>query len=76
MYVTYICAYSETCLKRPLKGVGKKQSLKTGGLLTQMNYSEKCTFGSLQWCSLNTGGLLTEVVLRTGLTVLDKAVSL
>ena len=29
----------------------------TGGLLTQVNYSENHTFGTLQMQSLNTGGL-------------------
>ena len=33
-------------------------SLKTGGLLTQVNYSgEKKSFGGLKGRSLNTGGL-------------------
>ena len=36
----------------------------TGGLLTQGNYSEKCTF-----CGVSKGGVLTQVVLRTGSTV-------
>ena len=27
------------------------------GLLTQVNYSENCTFGTLKGQSLNTGGL-------------------
>ena len=34
--------YSQTCLKRPLKGP-KKWSLKTGGLITQVNHRGKCT---------------------------------
>ena len=33
------------------------RSPKTGGLLTQVHYSEKCTFGGLKGLSLNTGGL-------------------
>ena len=28
-----------------------------GGLLTLVNYSENCTFGTLKWLSLNSGGL-------------------
>ena len=35
----------------------KMWSLKTDGLLTQVNYSEKWTFGGLKGWSLNTGGL-------------------
>ena len=33
------------------------RSHKTGGLLTQVHYSEKCAFGGLKGWSLNTGGL-------------------
>ena len=44
--------YSHTCLKRPLKG-----PLKTGGLLSQLNDSDKCAFMGLKGWSLNTDGL-------------------
>ena len=37
--------YSQTCLKRPLKGSKKIRPPKTGGLLTQVHYIEKCTVG-------------------------------
>ena len=49
--------YWQTCLKRPLKGLIKKWPLKTGSLLTQVNYSEKCIYRGLKGQSLNTGGL-------------------
>ena len=35
----------------------KMWSHMTGGLLTQVYYREKCTFGALKRWSLNTGGL-------------------
>ena len=44
-------------------------SLKAGGLLPQVNYREKCTFGGLNGRSLKTGGLEKQVVLRTGSTI-------
>ena len=47
--------YSQTCLKRPVKG--QKMWSQTGGLLTQLNYRKKCTLGALKKWSLNTGGL-------------------
>ena len=34
-----------SCLKRPLKGSKKIRPPKTGGLLTQVHYIEKCTVG-------------------------------
>ena len=43
--------------------------LKTGGLLAQVNHSEKCAFGCLKGRFLNTGGLYTQVVLMAGSTV-------
>ena len=43
------------------QGITKKRSPKTGGLLTQAHFSEKCTSGGLKGRSLN------KVVLRTGL---------
>ena len=49
--VKYLIVYSQTCLKRPLKGPKKC------GNLTQVNYSEKCAFRGLKERSLNTGGL-------------------
>ena len=58
-------------LKRPFKRLKKCVLFKTGGLLTQVNYSEKCAFWGLKEWSLNTGGLLTQVVLRTGSTVYE-----
>ena len=48
---TYMYIYSQTCLKRPLKGQKKS------GLLTQVNYSDKCTFGGLKGQFLSAGGL-------------------
>ena len=59
----YILQYSKTCLKRPLK------TLKQCGRLTQVNYGENFTFGGLKGRSLHTGGLETEVILRTGSAV-------
>ena len=50
-------------LKRLLKGP-KMWSLKTGDLLTQVNYSGKCSFDYL-WGQF----FLTQVVLRTGSTI-------
>ena len=44
-------------------------SVKAGGLLTLLNYTEKCTFGGLKWWSLKISGLSMQVVLRIGLTV-------
>ena len=44
-------------------------SLKTAGILPQVNYSGKCTLRGLKGWSLNTGGLSRPVVLRTGSTV-------
>ena len=44
-------------------------SLKAGGFLTQVNYGEKCTFWALKGWFLKTGGLKTQVVLRTCSTV-------
>ena len=43
--------YSRTCFKRLLKGpknCGQLWFLKTGGLLTQVNYSENCTVGTMK----------------------------
>ena len=58
----YVYIYSQTCLKRPLKGPKKC------GLITQVNYTEKCTFvGSKRAVS-------TQVVLRTDLIVLEKEI--
>ena len=48
---------SQTCLKNSLKGL-KKCGLKTGGILTLVNVSEKCAFDwSLKGWSLNSVGL-------------------
>ena len=46
-----VTIYSQACRKRPLKGPKKC------GLLTQVNYSAKWTFGGLKGQSPNTGGL-------------------
>ena len=46
--------HSQTCLKTPLKGA-TLWSIKMGGLLAQVNYSEKCTVGDLKGWSFNTG---------------------
>ena len=51
-----VLMYSQTLLNRSLKGP-KMWSHKTGGLLTQVNYSEKCIFEGLKGRSLYTGDL-------------------
>ena len=66
-YMTHmICSiserlYSKTCLKRLLNGLKKMLFFyflfRTGGLLMQVNYSEKCAFVGLKGWSLNTGGV-------------------
>ena len=48
--------YSQTC-QETSQGSDKMWSHKTGGLLTQLIYSEKYTFGGLKGQSLNTGSL-------------------
>ena len=48
----------------------KKWSLETGGLLTQVNYSENCTFGTLKGRFFNIGGLYRQMVLGTSSTVI------
>lgn len=50
--------HCQTCLETPtpLKGP-TLWSIKMGGLLAQVNYSEKCTFGDLKEWSPNTAVL-------------------
>ena len=51
MLRTNTLVYSQTCLMKPLKEPKKL------GLLTQVDYSEKCTLEGMKGWSLNTGGL-------------------
>ena len=61
--------YSETCLRRPLKG-HSKWSLLPGGRLAQGYLTRnRVPWSWLQWPS-RTGGRLTRVVALTGFTVL------
>ena len=52
-----------------MKGTEKMQSLKAGGLLTQVNYSEKCTSGGLKGQSLKTAGIKDSRYLQLLVTV-------
>ena len=62
---------SQTCRKRLLKGLNNCEPRKTGGLLTQVDYSEKCTSGveGLR-CSM-TQVVLTLLVLVTTIDALQ-----
>ena len=49
--------YSQTCLQIPLTDQKKKWSLRTGGLLTYVNYWGKCALEGLKELSLNAGDI-------------------
>ena len=61
----YPTIYSQTCVKRLVKRLTNCGLIRQV-VLTQVNYSENHTFGTLEGWSLNIGDIEMQVVLRTG----------